>query len=85
MQEHAIALSGDGWVHEVYYKGGGQPIGTDEICTISCKSHCSCWLLFTRDKYQHVIVATPDGQIHEHYFAGGGGASGSDVIANIAG
>lgn len=82
--QHVIALSSDGWLHEVYYKGAAQPIGTDKIVQYPGATAVAGYYS-PRDKYQHVIVAAPDGQIHEHYFAGGGGARGSDVIANIAG
>jgi hypothetical protein len=82
--QHVIALSSDGWLHETYFKGGGQPIGNDRIKQYPGATAVAGYYS-SGDRYQHVIVATSDGQIHEEFFAGGGGASGSDVIANIAG
>jgi hypothetical protein len=80
--QHVISLTADGSVNELFFRGGGQPVGHDVINKYPGAVAVAGYYA-PSDGYQHVIIATPDGNLHEQWFAGGGGAAGSDVIANI--
>ena len=84
--QHVIAATNDGNIHEIYFKGGGQPVGQDVLATLPGVVGVGVGGYFSAsDGFQHVFVSTNDGNIHEIYFKGGGQPVGQDVLATLPG
>jgi hypothetical protein len=84
--QHVIVATKNGDVNEIYFKGGGEPIGQGTLghfCTppngvtgmVLCDvgdTVAVAGYFAPSDGFQHVIVATKNGDVNEIYFKGGG-------------
>ena len=80
--QHVIAATYDGKVHELYFTGGGQPVGQDVLAQYNGVRSVAGYF-DPADGYQHVIVATTDGNVREVYFKGNGQPVGQHVLASL--
>ena len=82
--QHVIVATPRGDVNEVYFKGGGAPIGQARLAHFDGIVGIAGYF-GADDNYQHVIVATPNGDVHELYFKGGGAPIGQTRLAHFDG
>ena len=73
--QHVVYLTGDGHVHEMYFRIGGRKWSHGDLTATlgappaAAGSALTSW---TDAHYQHVVYLTVDGRVHEMYFPIGG-------------
>jgi hypothetical protein len=80
--QHVIVATKDRNVTEIFFKGGGQPIGQDVLRQLN-SDIVGVAGYSGADGFQHVIVATKDRNVTEIFFKGGGQPIGQDVLRQL--